>query len=170
LLIHPLTKQAEIVFNIFMSVLKIITYPSPRLRKKSKAIEIADMPQYKNFITEMINIMIAKDGVGLAAPQVGKNINAVVINKEIAKTKDHLVLCNPKITFFSAKKIILEEGCLSVPNFYGEVKRPEKIRMKAGDINGKPIIIKTKGLLARVIQHEVDHLNGILFIDKLENK
>lgn len=153
-----------------MSVLKIIINPDPILRKKSKPVTAANLNTFRSFILDLAETMVKKDGVGLAAPQVGKNINIIVINKDVTKTKDHLVLCNPKITFFSTKKIILEEGCLSIPNFYAEVKRPEKIRLKAIDINGQPIAIKTKGVLARVIQHEIDHLNGILFIDKLEKK
>lgn len=153
-----------------MGILEIITYPDMQLRKKSRIIPSDKIVNYQDFISAMANTMAKKNGAGLAAPQVGKNINIIVINKEIAKSKEHLVLCNPIITFASVKKIILEEGCLSVPKVFGDVKRPEKIRLKADDADGERITIKTKGLLARVIQHEIDHLNGILFIDKLESK
>ena len=151
-----------------MSKLQIITYPNDILRKKSKSIEIFNIDKYQKFIDDMIEIMVAKDGVGLAAPQVGYNVNIIVVNKDILNTDDFIVLCNPKITFLSAKKIEIEEGCLSLPGTYGNVKRPEKIRIKAFNRKGAEIIIKAKGIMARVIQHEIDHLLGVLFIDKLE--
>ena len=107
-----------------------------------------------------------KDGVGLAGNQVGKlkRIITVLLKDSV------LVLVNPKITSFSSKKEIDDEGCLSVPDKFGPVKRSYKIKIKGLNSEGKKIKLVAEGLLARVIQHECDHLDGILFIDKLENE
>jgi peptide deformylase len=110
--------------------------------------------------------MIQEDGIGIAAPQVGESIRLVIINQ---KDKP-LIMINPRIITKSIRTEIAEEGCLSVPGVFGMVKRAKKIKATALDASGKQYVLKAEGLLARVIQHEVDHLNGILFIDKMIKK
>lgn len=147
--------------------MEIVVHPNEILRKKSSDIKPENVLSYKDFLPDFIKTMIEKDGIGLAAPQVGKNINLITINKLAAKSDEHLILINPKINYYSPKTSIAEEGCLSVPDIFGDVERSEKIRIKALNPAGEKFNLKAKGMLARVIQHEVDHLNGILFIDKL---
>lgn len=118
----------------------------------------------KTTVAEMFKVMEKADGVGLAAPQVG-------INKRffIVKTNDGIerVFINPEIIQTSEKVCTMEEGCLSVPKFYAEVTRAEKVVLQFFDLAGKSHTIEASGLLARVIQHENDHLNGVLFIDRI---
>ena len=147
-------------------MLKIITTPNPTLRKKAKAVKNVKDPGIQKLIKEMAVTMKEKDGVGLAANQVGKlkRIITVLLKDSV------LILVNPKITSFSRKKEIDDEGCLSVPQKFGPVKRSYKIKIKGLNSEGKKIKLVAEGLLARVVQHECDHLDGILFIDKLENE
>jgi len=112
----------------------------------------------------MIATMIKINGVGLAAPQVGAPLRIFIANIE----NKIFVFINPEVKNLSNNKIPFEEGCLSVPKIWGPVVRSKKLTVKALDENGKPFKIRAKGLLARVIQHEMDHLNGALFIDKAE--
>lgn len=145
-----------------MSKLHITTYPSPILREGSKPIPISELPKYKNLIKEMVSFMKEKDGLGLAAPQIGQNIQLAIVS-----TNDGAIaLINPKIIKKSWKKENGEEGCLSLPSIFGMVKRHSKISVLTFSQAGKEITFTAKGLFARVIQHEIDHLNGILFIDR----
>ncbi|HZJ41262.1 MAG TPA: peptide deformylase [Candidatus Saccharimonadales bacterium] len=152
--------------------LKILINPHPILRKKSLEIKPKDLlsKQMKGLFLDMEKTMKEKDGAGLAAPQIGKNIRLIVISDE-NKT---LFLINPKITKKSWAKKIEDEGCLSVLNDKGEiiyapVSRHKKINCIYLDEKGNKITLAAENLLARVIQHEIDHLNGILFIDYLKN-
>ena len=143
-------------------LLPIIINPNPILRKKSVEIKQIQAKQFQQLCLDMGRTMKEKDGVGLAAPQIGKNNRLIVIN-----TKDgHVCMINPEITKKSWAKEWGEEGCLSVPDVFGQVKRHKKINCKYLNKNGKEIKIIAQGLMARVIQHEIDHLDGILFIDK----
>lgn len=144
-------------------LLPIKIYPCPILRRKSQELKNQELQQkeIQQLILDMEKTMIEKDGIGLAAPQVGRNIRVVVIS-----TKDgSLVLVNPRILHRSWKKEIMEEGCLSLPEIFGPVKRSAKIKLVALNKTGKKIKFKASGMFARVIQHEVDHLDGVLFID-----
>ena len=143
-------------------MLKVITHPNETVRKKSQEVADISSTEIQKLIPEMMETMMAKDGVGLAAPQIGKNIRIVVI----AHKEKNLILINPKITKRSFIKEWGEEGCLSVPNKYGEVKRHRAITLKYKNEGGEEQKLKASGLLARIIQHEIDHLNGILFIDR----
>jgi peptide deformylase len=154
------------------NILDIVLHPSPILRKKSQEIDIKELKSDKmrQLLLDMEKTMQVKDGAGLAAPQIGRNIRLIVINHN-NKT---LFLINPKITKKSWAKEKDEEGCLSVVNKKGEivyapVKRHKKINCVYFDIDGKKKTLAAEKILARVIQHEVDHLDGILFIDYLEN-
>lgn len=140
----------------------------------SKKIENIDS-KTQTIINNLLETLRTSErpGVGLAAPQIGENVRIVVIesegyekeNGEMADIIPKLVLINPEITKYSKDKVVIEEGCLSVPDLLGEVERPSKIKMTALNEKGEKICINTGGFLARVIQHEVDHLDGILFID-----
>lgn len=119
-------------------------------------------------VKQLKETMIAFIGIGLSANQIGLNLKVFTVQMPGSKetpAKFYAVF-NPKITRTSLKKVIMEEGCLSVPGIYGLVERSEKITLEGFDKNGKRLKIKAWGLLARVFQHEVDHLNGVLFIDK----
>ena len=146
-------------------ILPIITNPNPILRKKSVEIKQIQAKQFQQLCLDMAKTMREKDGVGLAAPQIGQNIRLIVIN-----TKNGAVcMINPEITKKSLTKEWSEEGCLSIPDVFGQVKRHKKITCKYLDKNGKEIKITAQGLMARVIQHEIDHLDGVLFIDKAQD-
>jgi len=143
---------------------EILIHPNKILHKKSEPVKASSIlsAKFKKLITDMAETMLAKDGVGLAAPQIGESIRVIVVN-----TKDGVLpLINPEIKKKSWRQETDEEGCLSVPGVYGYVKRPANIEVSGLTQTGEKIDLKAKGLLARVIQHEVDHLDGILFIDK----
>ncbi|MFA5248100.1 MAG: peptide deformylase [Patescibacteria group bacterium] len=145
-------------------ILEILVNPNPHLRQKSEKVKAKDVHTEKmhEFSLDMAETMKKKDGIGLAAPQVGKNIRLITVS-----AKDGvLIMFNPKIIKKSFLKNWEEEGCLSVPFYFGEVRRHKSITCAFIDINGRENKIKASGLLARVIQHEADHLDGILFIDK----
>lgn len=132
------------------------------LRKKSEPIiEIND--EILNLAKNMIDTMIKVNGVGLTACQVGKNVRLFVINRELSKK---CVFINPEIIKLSKKTETIEEGCLSLPDVFVKKERAKSLKIKALDENGKQFKLKAKDLLARVIQHEMDHLNGILIVDK----
>jgi len=145
-------------------ILKIITNPNPILRKVSKNVDEKTIKskEFKNFCACLVATMKKKDGIGFAAPQAGKNIRVFTID-----TKDGaIVFINPKIIKKSWAKEWSEEGCISVPQVFGKVKRSKKIVCEYIDEHGKKEKIEANGLMATVIQHENDHLDGILFIDK----
>lgn len=142
--------------------MKIITGENnPLLRQKSKPVEKLDQEIFL-LIEKMKKIVIEKEALGLAAIQVGVPLKIIVCKTE----KDFKVFINPEIIKTSKEKESFIEGCLSLPNYYGEVVRPKTVVIKAINENGKKIKLKAYGLLARVIQHEIDHLNGVLFIDR----
>lgn len=148
-------------------ILNIITNPNKILREKSINInpeEINDK-ELKTLFEDMILTMVEKDGVGLAAPQIGKNIRLIVVN-----TKNGPVgMINPIFTKKSWSKEWGEEGCLSVPNTFGKVRRHKRVTCVYLDENGQKKKIEAKGFYARILQHEVDHLDAILFIDKAKD-
>lgn len=146
-------------------MLKIITHPNPILRQKAAPIKDVSSSDIQKLIPELAELMLKSDGLGIAAPQVAKSIRLIIVRYK----DDNLALLNPKITSKSILKEIDEEGCLSVPNVYGQVKRCKKITVKYLDPQGKLRKMTGQGLFARVIQHEVDHLDGILFIDKAKS-
>ncbi|EKE01992.1 MAG: hypothetical protein ACD_21C00010G0003 [uncultured bacterium] len=163
-----LTESLKCRSVFFMSILPLTIQPNKILRTISKDIPLTEMANYQALGESMIETMIHNNGIGLAAPQVGINLNLFVISGEATEKGEHLVLCNPTITFQSATTHIMEQGCLSCPTLFGDVRRPEKIRVKAYTLDGKKHVFKAKGLLAVVFQHEIDHLRGTLIIDKFE--
>lgn len=148
-------------------ILNIVTVPNKKLRECSTEINLPTISskEFQRFIEDMKFTMVEKDGVGLAAPQVGKNIRMVIVNTKNGPT----CVINPLIIKKSFLKEWGEEGCLSVPSIFGDVKRHKNIKCIYYDENGKKVEITASGLMARVFQHEIDHLDGILFIDKAKN-
>ncbi|XP_057983914.1 peptide deformylase 1B, chloroplastic/mitochondrial [Malania oleifera] len=151
----------------FQSPLKIVEYPDPILRAKNKRIDAFD-DNLKKLVEEMFDVMYKTDGCGLSAPQVGINVQVMVFNPVGERGDgDEIVLINPRINKYSKKKVLFNEGCLSFPKIYADVERPESVKIDAQDISGARFTIKLSGLLARVFQHEFDHLQGILFCDRM---
>ena len=146
---------------------KILTEPDPILRKKCEPLEKVDIDT-KKLMDDMLETMYAAPGIGLAAVQVGILKRLVVIDiSKGEEEKKPIFLINPQIIHQSKKTSIYEEGCLSLPGQFAEIERPAECTLKYIDYNGKEKELKADGLLATCIQHEVDHLNGILFIDYL---
>ena len=149
--------------------LPIVTYPDKRLKEVSKPIDTFDA-ELHSFLDEMYDTMIASNGIGLAAIQVAKPIRVLIINladEEGNQPKEELLeIINPEIVH-SEGTTFYQEGCLSVPGFYEDVDRHEKVTLKYQDRNGDEHTIEADGLLSVAIQHELDHLDGKLFIEKL---
>ena len=146
---------------------KILTEPDPTLRKKCEPLEKVDS-EIKKLMDDMLETMYAAPGIGLAAIQVGILKRLVVIDiSKGEEEKKPMFFINPKIIYRSKKTSIYEEGCLSLPGQFAEIERPAECTLKYIDYNGKEKELKADGLLATCVQHEVDHLNGILFIDYL---
>jgi len=145
-------------------ILPITTVPNPILRQRAREINPEEIKSetVQKLIADMKETMRPAGGIGLAAPQVGISVRLVVILNQ----ENVLALINPEIINFSWRKEAAEEGCLSVPGKWGLIKRSKIIKVKALDENGKAVKFKAKDLFARVIQHEIDHLNGVLFIDR----
>ena len=139
------------------------------LRSPAKRITKVD-DSVRRLVREMLQTMYSSDGIGLAAPQVavGKQLIVIDCDPENA-TNPPLVLINPKITKYSSDLCTGEEGCLSIPGVYLDVVRPKTVQVTFKDENGRPRKLKAKGLLARAIQHEMDHLTGVLFVDRVKN-
>ena len=150
-----------------MSQRKIVIEPDPILREKSEAIENVD-DQLRLLLDDMLETMYTAPGIGLAAVQIGvlKRLIVIDISKDKEK-KNPLFLINPKIISKSTKTSIYEEGCLSLPGHFAEIERPAECQIEYIDYNGKEKELLANGLLATCIQHEIDHLNGVLFIDYL---
>ncbi|MBA4366182.1 MAG: peptide deformylase [Desulfobacterium sp.] len=152
-----------------MTVLKIITYPDPFLKKKTKPVEDIN-DDIKKLIEDMADTMYEAPGVGLAAIQVGEDRSIIVFDPEADKeNRPYQVLINPEIVSTEGELLSENEGCLSVPEFRSDVKRAEFAVVTGLDIQGNPVRIDAQGLLAVILQHEIDHLNGILFIDRISS-
>ena len=149
-----------------MSIRKILTEPDPFLRQKSQTIEKVD-DSIRKLMDDMLDTMYAAPGIGLAAIQIGVPKGVIVIDLSKEDEKKPLYFVNPKIILKSNNDLTYEEGCLSVPGQFAEVDRPDQCHISYLDYNGQKQELKTEGLLAICIQHEIDHLEGILFIDYL---
>ena len=149
-----------------MSLLSMRLMPDGVLREKAKKIGKIP-PTMRKYTDDMVETMHAEEGVGLAANQVGSLQKVAVI--QLPDWDEPLVLINPEIVRREGEREI-EEGCLSIPGYRGTVKRSEKVRARALDLSGKVIRIKAEGLLAQALEHETDHLNGILYIDRLVSR
>ena len=150
-----------------MAVREIVKLPDKRLRLVSEAVKRVDVGVRK-LVEDMFETMYAAPGIGLAGIQVGVAKRVVVM--DLSKKEDEhrpQVFINPEITWASKEKATYEEGCLSIPDYYEEVERPERVKVKYLDLDGKAHEIEAAGLLATCLQHEVDHTNGVLFIDHI---
>jgi len=152
-----------------MALREIVTIPEPVLRKKAR--KVTDFgPELQSLIDDMVETMRQAPGVGLAAPQVASPLRVIVIefgdedNEEVPPKL--LAMVNPEIVRVSDETVVGTEGCLSIPGFVGDVERLEQITVKGQNRLGKPIRVKAGGWLARIFQHEIDHLNGVLFTDR----
>ncbi len=146
-----------------MSILSIRVLPDPILRQKAKRIVNID-GAVQRLIDDMVETMRAASGVGLAAPQVGVPLRLAVIE---VPGEEVIVLINPEFVKKYGERLV-EEACLSIPGYQGELKRSIWVKIKAQDRSGKVVRIKGEGLLAQAIEHELDHLNGVLYIDRIE--
>ncbi|MCH8684939.1 peptide deformylase [Pedomonas mirosovicensis] len=149
-----------------MAILPIIETPDPRLRVKSKPVEQVD-DALRRFMDDMLETMYDAPGIGLAAIQVGEPIRVLVIDLQENDQKQPRYFVNPEIIWASEELSSYAEGCLSVPDVYGDVERPARIRVRYLDYNGEQREEELDDLLATCLQHEMDHLEGILFIDHL---
>ncbi|WOK98519.1 peptide deformylase 1B, chloroplastic [Canna indica] len=151
----------------FESPLKIVEYPDPILRARNKRINTFD-DNLKKLADEMFDIMYKTDGIGLSAPQVGVNVQLMVFNPAGERGEgEEIVLVNPRIYKSSTRTLFFNEGCLSFPGIYADVERPASVKIDARDVTGARFRVNLSGLPARVFQHEFDHLQGILFFDRM---
>ena len=148
-----------------MAILSILAVPEPILRQKSKRVKNID-GSVRKLAADMIETMHAVSGVGLAAPQVGVPLRVIVIGMP---EEEDVVLINPQIVRRAGERW-LTEGCLSVPGYFGEIQRAQRVTVKGKDLSGKEIRIKAEELLAQALEHEIDHINGVLYIDHLESQ
>jgi len=147
--------------------LPILLFPDPRLRAKARPVGPGDADRVRDLAARMLATMYAAPGIGLAAPQVGELLRLAVIDLQKDETKAPIVLVNPEIVAASAETATREEGCLSLPGQYAEVTRPARVRVRYLDLAGTRQEIEGDGLLSACLQHEIDHLDGVLFIDYL---
>jgi peptide deformylase len=147
-----------------MAVLSVRKYGDPVLRRRAKPVE-AVTPDIKRMIADMVDTMYDEVGLGLAAPQVGISLRLMVVGDD--EGREARALINPVIAE-QGGEIVAEEGCLSIPGVFAPVRRAEWVRLEAQDDAGRPVSITARGLRARVFQHEMDHLDGVLFIDRLD--
>ncbi|MCA9898142.1 MAG: peptide deformylase [Anaerolineales bacterium] len=161
-----------------MTELQIVTLPDEGLRKKARPVTKFD-DDLQTLIDNMIETMRTANGVGLAAPQIGQSLQLAVIEtlpkedengEDIPNSRELFVIVNPRIVWESREVIDGIEGCLSIPGYVGEVERAYAVRVRAQDRRGKPLKLRLKGWTARIFQHEIDHLDGVLYIDKLTDR
>jgi len=150
-----------------MSLIPILVVPDPRLRAKAKPVTPADSDKVAALSEKMLAAMYAAPGIGLAAPQVGELLRMAVIDLQRDDVKAPLVLVNPQVVAQSKEVTIREEGCLSLPGQYAEVERPARVKVRYQDLTGAKQEIEAEDLLATCLQHEIDHLDGVLFVDYL---
>jgi peptide deformylase len=151
-----------------MAILPILTVPDPRLKQKALPVEAVD-DATRALLDDMLETMYAASGIGLAATQIGVSQRVVVmdLDQREGEEKAPRFFVNPEITWASEEKAPYEEGCLSVPEYYDQVERPVRVRVRYLDYDGKAVEEEAEGLFAVCFQHELDHLDGVLFIDHL---
>lgn len=149
------------------SLLPILVVPDPRLRAKARPVGAADAERVRDLAPRMLAAMYAAPGIGLAAPQIGDLLRLVVIDLQKDEQQDPIVLVNPEIVAASKDLATREEGCLSLPGQYAEVTRPAVVKVRYQDLTGAKREIEGDGLMAACLQHEIDHLDGVLFVDYL---
>jgi peptide deformylase len=148
-------------------LLPILLAPDPRLRIRARPVTAADADRVRALVPRMLASMYAAPGIGLAAPQVGADLRLVVIDLQKEEQRSPLILINPEIVALSEEQATREEGCLSLPGQYAEVSRPARVRLRYLDTEGARREVEAEDLLSTCLQHEVDHLDGVLFVDHL---
>ena len=148
-------------------LLPILTPPHPSLRAKTRKVGPEDMERVRGLVPQMLATMYAAPGIGLAAPQVGVNLRLAVVDLQPDDAPAPIVLVNPEVTRVSEDWAVREEGCLSLPGQYADVSRPARVHVRYTDGDGKAQELDAEGLLAACVQHEIDHLDGVLFVDHL---
>jgi peptide deformylase len=150
-----------------MTIRPIITLPDPKLRLVSRRLERVD-DDLRRLMDDMAETMYDAPGIGLAAIQLAEPIRLIVVDPaKVDEPHNPIHLVNPEIVWSSEERRVHEEGCLSIPEYYEDVERPSRVRVKYVDRDGREQVIEADGLLATVLQHEIDHLDGVLFIDYL---
>ncbi len=144
-----------------MAVFQIVRHPDPILREKAREVKKIT-PQIEKLVANMVETMYDAGGVGLAAPQIGVSKRVVVVDLG----NNLIVLINPEIVRLEGDPELGEEGCLSVPGIWGQVERAPRLTVRGYNLKGKPVAYSAEGLASRVFQHEIDHLDGILFLDR----
>ena len=150
-----------------MALLPLIIAPDPRLKKKSLPVTEVD-GRINRLMDDMLETMYGANGIGLAAPQVGQLLRVIVV--DVAEKKEPprpIALANPEVVWADEEEVLYNEGCLSLPEQYADVVRPKAVRVRYLDRNNRPQEIAGDGLLATVLQHEIDHLEGTLFVDRV---
>lgn len=154
-----------------MAIREIVSLPQPILRRKAR--KVSDFgPEFQTLVDDMVETLHQAPGVGLAAPQINESTRLIVV--EYGDEDDEeippklYVLANPEITRASPETLVGTEGCLSIPGIHGDVERNVAVTVKGLNRHGRPMTVKAKGWLARIFQHEIDHLDGILFVDRAE--
>jgi peptide deformylase len=155
--------------EIHAPLLPILVCPDPKLRRHARAVTEADREEVAALIPSMFETMYKAPGIGLAAPQVGKLLRVVTIDLAPEKTPQPIVLINPEIIGASEETAVQEEGCLSVPEQYAEVVRPARVKVRYLDEHWQKRELEAEGLMAACVQHEIDHLDGVLFVDHLSS-
>ncbi len=148
-------------------LLPILLVPDPRLRARCRPVGPTDADRVRALAPRMFAAMYRAPGIGLAAPQVGETLRLVVLDLQKVEQPDSLVLVNPEILAASDDLAVREEGCLSLPGHYAEVARPARVRVRYHDLAGAKREVEGEGLLAACLQHELDHLDGVLFVDRI---
>ena len=148
-------------------LLPILTPPNPILRAKTRKVMPEDDARVRALVPQMLAAMYAAPGIGLAAPQVGVNLRLAVVDLRPDDAPAPIVLVNPEITRVSEDWAVREEGCLSLPGMYADVSRPARVAVRYWDLDGVPRELEAEGLMAACLQHEIDHLDGVLFVDHL---
>ena len=152
--------------NIDLSPVKLRIYPDPILKKKSEALSLPLPENLEEAGKKMLEIMYEHKGIGLAGPQAGLSLRLIVFDLSEARNEPH-VLINPEIVYASKEKVKEEEGCLSFPEIHGYVIRHERVKVKGLTLKGEEVELEGEELMAAMFQHEIDHLDGIAFVDRL---
>lgn len=149
-----------------MALLEIIVAPDPRLKVKAKPVAKVDARVAK-LMADMLETMYAAPGIGLAAPQIGEAVRVIVVDVAKEGERQPLMMANPEIVWASAEKVPYEEGCLSLPEHFADVTRPKDVKVRYLDESNEVRDLDATGLLAVCVQHEMDHLEGVLFVDHI---
>jgi peptide deformylase len=150
-----------------IETLPILIAPDPMLKARARAVTADDMPRVNQLLPRMFSTMYGAPGIGLAAPQVGVGLRLTIVDLMPDDRSNPITLINPEVVARSEKLATREEGCLSLPGQYADVTRPAWVTVRYTDANGAKRQIEAEGLLAACVQHEIDHLDGVLFIDHL---